>query len=97
MARRNLSPVPLRRCVGCMESKEKEKLIRIVCEEGHLIQDSEGRLDGRGAYLCRGSGNCISEECLEKAIKKKSFQRTFKTGIDSESLELLRKISREVM
>ncbi len=46
--------VPLRRCVGCGEMKEKRDLIRILKEdENRITLDPTGRKNGRGAYLCR--------------------------------------------
>ena len=47
--------VPMRRCIGCMTSKEKQELIRIACYEGRITLDESGRAKGRGAYLCRRS------------------------------------------
>ena len=35
--------VPMRRCVGCMVSKEKKDLVRIACYEGNLSVDLTGR------------------------------------------------------
>ena len=57
----------LRRCVGCGEMKDKKDLIRVVrTQEGEILPDLTGRLNGRGAYICKGS-----EECLKKAVKRK--------------------------
>ena len=49
--------VPERRCIGCMTSRPKQELIRIVADENGLHIDPSGKMPGRGAYLCR------SEEC----------------------------------
>ena len=43
--------IPMRRCIGCGTSKEKNSLIRIVCYEGNVSLDTTGRAKGRGAYL----------------------------------------------
>lgn len=64
--------IPMRRCIGCMESKPKQELLRIACYEGVLTVDLTGRAKGRGVYLCR-----CSRDCLEKARKKKALQRNF--------------------
>ena len=53
--------VPMRRCVGCMESKPKKELIRIAGYEGEVSLDPTGKAKGRGAYLCP------NRQCLEKA------------------------------
>ena len=54
-----------------MESKEKNSLIRITLSDGKLTADVTGRADGRGAYICSHY-----ESCLQKAFKKKAFERT---------------------
>ena len=44
---------PMRRCVGCMEMKEKSSLVRVVKnKEGEISLDLTGKMPGRGAYLC---------------------------------------------
>ena len=87
MARRAKSPVPMRKCIGCMESKEKDKLIRIALSEGKLVYDESGTMDGRGCYLCKAS-----EDCLKKAIKKKAFSRVYKMNLDASVLEENREV-----
>ena len=75
--------VPMRRCVGCMESKPKKALIRIAGYEGQVTIDSTGKAKGRGAYLCK------NEECFAKAVKKKAISRNIKMEINSEQMEKL--------
>lgn len=73
--------IPMRRCVGCMESKPKKELIRIVCnKEDELSLDSTGKAAGRGVYLCK------NPECFEKARKRKSIERSLERQISSENL-----------
>ena len=61
--------IPMRRCLGCMESKPKKELIRIVkSQDGAINVDRTGRLNGRGAYFCD------SIDCLDKAIKEFEMQ-----------------------
>ena len=43
---------PMRRCVGCMESKPKKDLVRIAFYEGQINIDPVGKAKGRGVYLC---------------------------------------------
>ena len=71
--------VPMRRCVGCMVSKEKKDLVRIACYEGNLSVDLTGRAKGRGAYLCRDTSSC-----WEKAYKKKALERSLGMPISEE-------------
>ena len=41
--------IPMRRCVGCGESKPKKELIRIVkTPENEFVIDTTGKQNGRG-------------------------------------------------
>ena len=71
--------IPMRKCVGCQEMKAKKEMIRIVrTEEQEFLLDATGRKNGRGAYICPSS------ECLEKAIKNRGLERSFKQAIPKE-------------
>ena len=60
--------IPMRKCVGCQEMKEKKSLIRVVkTAEGDIILDDTGKKNGRGAYICK------SLECFKKAKKTKAL------------------------
>lgn len=83
--------IPMRRCIGCMESKEKHELIRITYYEGKAGIDTTGRAKGRGAYICH------NRECLEKAIKKKAFTRAFEAELSKDQLEELKKDLTEIL
>lgn len=77
--------IPLRKCIGCGEQKDKRDLLRIVrTKEGEVFFDPTGKHNGRGAYLCRDSA------CLEKAFKQKSLQRSFKSALSPEVMDELR-------
>ena len=77
--------LPLRKCLGCNEQKDKRELIRVVrTKEGEISLDATGKSQGRGAYICP------IEECMEKAIKRKSLERAFSTKIDDEIYAKLR-------
>lgn len=73
--------VPMRRCVGCMESKPKNQLIRIACYENEITVDPTGKAKGRGVYLC------LNPMCMELSKKKRAFQRNFGIEISPEELE----------
>lgn len=78
--------VPMRKCVGCQEMKNKREMIRILhTPEDELVIDTTGRKNGRGAYLC------FSEECFEKAVKNKGLERSLKMSISSEVYDSLKK------
>lgn len=77
--------VPMRTCIGCRQAKNKKELIRVVKnKEGQVFVDLTGRQNGRGAYIC------ANKDCLEKAIKTKSLEKTLKTTIDGEIITQLR-------
>ncbi len=76
--------LPLRRCIGCGEMKEKGDLIRIMKdEENRIAIDPGGRRNGRGAYLCRDAS------CLQKAIKSRALERSLKCRVESAVYESL--------
>lgn len=76
---------PLRRCTGCFEMKNKKELIRIVRNSDDEINiDLTGKAQGRGAYICKKT------ECLEKALKSKGLERSFKCAVDKEVYEKLK-------
>ena len=71
--------IPMRRCIGCMQSNEKSSLIRIAGYEGSLTIDLTGRAKGRGVYLCR------NRACLEAACKKKAIERNLGISLTEEA------------
>lgn len=76
--------IPLRKCTGCQQMKNKKELIRIVrSEEGEFALDTTGKKPGRGAYICP------TKECLEKAHKSKGLERSFKSAVPKEVYEQL--------
>ena len=71
-----MKKIPLRRCLGCFESKPKNELCRVVkTAGGEIILDKTGKKNGRGAYIC------CNRECLEKAIKAKRLEKEFDVKI----------------
>jgi len=77
--------IPLRKCTGCQEMKNKKELIRVVRNDvGEFSLDFTGKKPGRGAYVCP----CL--ECIEKARKNRGFERSFKTAVPKEVYETLR-------
>lgn len=75
--------IPERTCIGCGESKAKKELIRIVKQED-ISLDITGKKNGRGAYICN------NVECLEKAIKTKGLDRSFKMQVSKEVYDRLK-------
>lgn len=78
--------IPQRQCIGCGQMKDKKDLIRILkSPENEIIIDTTGKKNGRGAYICN------NPECLNKAIKQRGLERSFKMAIDSSVYDELKK------
>lgn len=78
--------VPMRKCIGCQEMKNKKEMMRILkTTEDEILLDTTGKKNGRGAYIC------FSRECFEKAIKSKALERSLKMNIPQEVYESLKK------
>ncbi|MGN0331907.1 MAG: RNase P modulator RnpM [Lachnospiraceae bacterium] len=78
--------VPVRKCVGCQEMKSKKEMIRVIrTAENEFFLDATGKKNGRGAYICP------NRECLEKAVKNRGLERSFKQAIPKEVYESLEK------
>lgn len=76
--------IPQRQCMGCRERKPKREMIRVVrCTDGEVRLDFSGKLNGRGAYICPDS------QCLKKAQKAKSLERSLEVPIPEEVYERL--------
>lgn len=70
---------PMRMCLGCGEAFQKRDLIRVVkTPEGEIKIDTVGKMNGRGAYICKKA------ECLKSAHKSKRLEKAFKTAISDE-------------
>jgi len=79
-----LKRVPKRLCIGCFERKEQAELIRIVRTESGVTVNSGRKADGRGAWICRDPG------CVEKMVKKKGLDRTFRAHFSPETYDRIR-------
>ena len=81
--------ISLRRCVGCMDMKEKTCLVRVVlvcAEKSEYAVDQTGKAKGRGAYMCKNT------ECFLQAKKVKGLERSFKCKIPEYIYEELHKM-----
>ena len=57
--------IPARQCIGCMTSRPKKELVRVVrAPSGEISIDLVGKKPGRGAYLCP------DPDCLTKALER---------------------------
>lgn len=74
--------IPMRRCAGCMQSRPKKELIRIVSTgDGHISLDLTGKANGRGVYLCPDPA------CFQKARKKNALSRSLGIKLDPDDTE----------
>ena len=82
--------VPLRKCIGCNEMKNKKEMIRVVrTTDNEIILDTTGKKNGRGAYVC-------CSECLAKAVKNKGLSRPLNAESPDEVYEKLRETYAEL-
>jgi len=78
--------IPQRQCMGCRERKAKRELIRVVrMTDGNVSLDFSGKLNGRGSYLCPDMN------CLLKARKARSLERSLEVPIPEEVYDRLQK------
>ena len=78
--------IPQRQCMGCRERKPKRDMIRVVrTPEGVVSLDFGGKMNGRGAYICPMA------DCLKKAQRSKSLERSLEVTIPEEVYDRLSK------
>lgn len=83
-----LRKTPLRQCLGCREMRPKADLVRVVkSPSGDIQLDKQGKLPGRGAYLCR------NEACLKKTMKTRALERGLSASI---SINIYETISQQL-
>ena len=83
--------VPMRKCVGCGEMKNKKEMMRVLkTAENEIVLDATGRKNGRGAYLC------FSKECLQNAAKNRGLERSLKISIPDEIYDRLEEELKEL-
>lgn len=76
--------IPHRLCLGCRTMLPKADLTRVVRSPlGEIKLDMQGKMPGRGAYLCK------EENCLKKTIKSRALERGFSCAIPPEIYEQL--------
>lgn len=78
--------IPLRKCTGCSQMKDKRELVRVVrSKEGEVSLDLVGKKPDRGAYICKDI------ECLKQARKAKRIERALDCTISPELYDLMEK------
>lgn len=76
--------VPQRMCVGCRNMIDKDKLIRVINDNGQLFIDENQKKLTRGFYVCKNT------ECIKLSEKKKVFQRIIKENVSTKFFEELK-------
>lgn len=77
-----------RMCAVCRQKREKIELLRIVkFKDGEICIDLNGRMQGRGMYICR------DKNCLREAEKRRVIQRNFSCPPPKEVYEKLAEMS----
>lgn len=75
---------PERMCAVCRCKAPKNKLIRLVKnKDGNISIDETHKMNGRGMYIC------ASGECVNKAVKTRAINRSFKTNVENQIYEEL--------
>ena len=73
-------------CVACRQMKPKIELIRVVkTPEGEIVALAGGKVNGRGAYICRNT------DCIGKAEKAGALSRALDTTVEKSVYEELKK------
>ena len=76
--------IPARTCVLCRNRRQKDVLLRIVrTPEGDIVFDKTGKLNGRGAYICRDDG------CWDDHGYRGKLQAALKIEINDSAFKLL--------
>ncbi len=65
--------IPMRTCVVCRKQSPKRELTRVVMTSDGVQLDRTGKMNGRGAYLCK------QESC---------WQRAYQTDVLSKALNM---------
>ncbi len=76
--------IPQRKCIVCGNLYDKNDLLRVVKnKEMGIVIDESGKLNGRGAYICKNN------ECLKDVRKNNKLNRVFKQKVDDKLYEEL--------
>lgn len=79
-----------RSCLGCRQVFDQDRLVRYVLSpEGEILVDYRHKLPGRGAYTC------LDRSCIESAVKRRQFDRSFGGGLRKIEAEVLNEAVRQ--
>ncbi|MHB0978622.1 MAG: YlxR family protein [Thermoleophilia bacterium] len=79
--------VPERRCAGCGVRARQDELVRFRLDTEQdpprVVLDTSRRRLGRGAYVC------AKQVCVDRALRRRGFQRAFRTNVHADAQELI--------
>lgn len=78
--------IPMRMCVVTHEKLPKKELLRIVLNEGKVVGDITGKLNGKGCYLKK------DKNIIDEAKKKKILNRVFELELDDKIYDELKEL-----
>ena len=63
--------IPKRKCVVCRTLRPRNELLRLSSpqRDGRIVPNPQGRLSGKGYYVCR-QGDCIAKLRTDKKMRK---------------------------
>jgi predicted RNA-binding protein YlxR (DUF448 family) len=75
--------IPQRTCVGCRKVDAQGALVRIARVGPRFLADPRRRLPGRGTY--------VHHDCFDRALERGGLARGFKTRVDQNAVDRLRR------
>ena len=72
---------PQRMCIGCRTMKDKNLLIRVVCNNGIGVVDATQKAQSRGVYFCK------NPDCIKRATKNKGFSKQYGFVLDEQLIK----------
>ncbi len=74
-----------RQCAACRQMRERDELFRVVKVKGEApVFDPEGKIPGRGAYICR------DPQCVRQAEKKRVLSRSLHCAVPEDIYSQIR-------
>lgn len=79
-----LKQIEMRRCVACRQVHHKSELLRLVKTSDGISIDTNGKLPGRGAYVCK------SPQCAELIKKRRNLDKIFRVKVPSDLYDTIK-------
>lgn len=83
--------VPERTCVACRHTTAKRDLIRLICSDGVVEVDINGKKNGRGVYLCP------RKECWDAGLKGNRIEHGLRTILSPIAKQSLSEYARNLL